>query len=146
MIEDIYNYFKLSDEIATAGQPTEAQLVEISQAGYQMIINLALNGTEYALADEKASVEALGMQYVHLPVVWESPTLENLNTFCDLMDANQGKKIFVHCVANMRVSAFMALYRILRKGEEAEDAFHDMECIWTPEGWWHEFIVEAISK
>jgi len=146
MLEDIYNFLKLSDEIATSGQPTEIQLVEIGQAGYQVIINLALSGTEYALADERALVEALGMQYIHLPVVWESPTLADLSAFCALMDANQDKKVFVHCVANMRVSAFIALYRILRLGWEADEAFHSMECIWTPEGWWHEFIIEAISQ
>ncbi len=145
MLEDIHNYLKLTDEIATSGQPTEAQIVEIAQAGYKMVINLGLANTEYALTDEKSSVEALEMQYLHLPVIWENPTLEDLTAFCDLMDANRGKKIFVHCAANKRVSTFIALYRILRLGWNADDAFRYMECIWTPQDWWHEFIIDALN-
>jgi uncharacterized protein (TIGR01244 family) len=146
MLEDIYNFLKLNDEIATAGQPTEAQIVEIAQAGYQVVLNLGLTGTEYALADEQHSVESLGMQYVHLPVRWENPTLGDLRAFCQLMQAHQGKKLFIHCAANMRVSAFMALYRTLCLGWAADEAFNDMERIWTPEGWWHEFIIDALNQ
>ncbi|OGO36913.1 MAG: hypothetical protein A2W35_09915 [Chloroflexi bacterium RBG_16_57_11] len=41
MLDDKYNYLKLSESIATSGQPSEAQFAEIAQAGYQLVINLA---------------------------------------------------------------------------------------------------------
>ena len=145
MLEDIYNYVKLTESIATSGQPNESQIAEIAQAGYQLVINLALSNAEYSLPDERSTVESHGMEYVHLPVIWERPTVENLEAFCDVMDANRGKKIFVHCAANMRVSAFMALYRIRRLGWKPEEAFRDMQRIWTPEGWWQEFILAALA-
>jgi len=144
VLEDIYNYLRLTDSIATAGQPNEAQIAEIAQAGYQLVINLALSDAEHAPPNEKGTVEAHGMDYIHLPVIWSHPTLENLEAFCDVMDANQGKKIFVHCAANMRVSAFMALYRIRRLGWQPEQAFRDMQRIWTPEGWWRDFVLAAL--
>ena len=145
MLEDIYNYLKLSEFIGTSGQPSEAQITEIAQAGYKLVINLALSDTKHSLPDERLAVESHGMEYIHLPVIWERPTVENLDAFCDVMDANRGKKIFVHCAANMRVSAFMALYRIRRQGWKPEEAFRDMQRIWTPEGWWQEFILAALA-
>ena len=146
MLEDIYNYLKLTDSIATSGQPSEIQIVEIAQAGYQLVINLALLDTKYSLPDERSTVESHGMEYIHLPVIWERPTVENLEAFCDVMDANRGKKIFVHCAANMRVSAFMALYRIRRLGWKPEEAFREMQRLWTPEGWWRDFILAALPN
>jgi uncharacterized protein (TIGR01244 family) len=146
MLEDIYNYLQLNESIATSGQPTKAQIVEIAQAGYEVVVNLALSDAEYSLPDEKATVESQGMTYVHLPVIWSQPTQEDLEAFCDVMDANRGKKIFVHCAANMRVSAFMALYRIRRLGWPPKQAFQDMQRIWTPEGWWRDFILASLPN
>lgn len=146
MLEGIYNYLKLTETIATSGQPSEAQIAEIAQAGYELVVNLALSDAEYSLPNEQKTVESQGMEYIHLPVIWQNPTAENLEAFCDVMDANQGRKIFVHCAANMRVSAFIALYRILRLGWRPDQAFQDMQRIWTPEGWWREFILEMLPK
>ncbi len=112
-IENIYNFLKLSDSVATAGQPTESQFSEIREAGYEVTVNLALPESPNALPHEQKIVEESGMQYVHIPVIWESPTLENLDRFFAAMQANDGKKIFVHCAANMRVSAFLYLYRLI---------------------------------
>jgi len=146
MLEDIYNYLELSESIATSGQPSESQIADIAETGYQLVINLALSNTKNSLSDERSTVESYRMEYIHLPVIWEYPTVENLESFCDVMDANQEKKIFVHCAANMRVSAFMALYRIRRLGWSPEEAFQDMQRIWTPEAWWRDFILAVLPS
>jgi uncharacterized protein (TIGR01244 family) len=140
LIEDIAAYLKLTDKIATSGQPRQAQLSDIAAAGYQVVINLALTGTEYSLPDESGAVRELGMEYIHIPVVWKEPTHQNLEDFITSMDACSGKKVFLHCAANMRVSAFMALYRIKRLSWDPEAAFQDMLKIWRPDGVWAEFI------
>ncbi|WP_211173273.1 hypothetical protein [Brasilonema bromeliae] len=36
-IEDIYNYIKISDLIATSGQPTIQEFSAIQQTGYQIV-------------------------------------------------------------------------------------------------------------
>jgi uncharacterized protein (TIGR01244 family) len=144
MLEDIYNYLRLTDLISTSGQPSEAQIAEIVQAGFLVVINLALSGTDYALEDEAATVQANGMDYIHIPVIWDHPTLADLEAFIQAMDAHQGDKIFVHCAANMRVSAFMALYRIKRLGWEPEKAFEEVKRIWTPNETWQAFIEQTL--
>lgn len=50
----IYNYKLLTDNIATSGQPTEDELIYIADAGYQVVINLGLNNTDYAVGNEAA--------------------------------------------------------------------------------------------
>ena len=70
----------------------------------ELVVNLGLEDAEYALAGEGDLVLACGMAYVHLPVIWARPTVTDLEAFFNVMEENQGKKMFVHCAANMRVS------------------------------------------
>ena len=145
MLKEIYNYLSLTESIATAGQPTEGQIAAIAENGYEVVINLGLADAEYALKDEGAMVRALGMQYIHLPVIWERPTKLDLERFFKVIKANQDKKVFIHCAANMRVSVFMALYRILRLGWSSEKAFEEVKRIWTPNDIWQMFIDESLK-
>ena len=144
MLEEIYNFLEISDRIATSGQPTEDQLREIGRAGYEVVINLGLVGTDYALEDEESLVCSLEMEYVHIPVQWEKPTRENFDGFISAMDLFQGKKVFIHCAANMRVSVFMALYRVIRHGWELEHAMQDLHRIWEPNEIWTNFIQQVM--
>jgi protein tyrosine phosphatase (PTP) superfamily phosphohydrolase (DUF442 family) len=144
-MEDIYNFLKISNRIATSGQPTSEQFSAIKKAGYEFIINLALPESSNALPDEKQIVENQGMQYIHIPVVWENPTLENVTEFFRVMEAIADKQVFVHCAANMRVSAFMYLYRRLHQGMSDEDAKKDLQKIWSPNETWQSFIEQVIS-
>lgn len=144
-IEDIYNFLKLSDSVATAGQPTEAQFSAIKESGYRVIVNLALPESTNALPNEQAIVESQGMQYIHIPVIWEKPTLENISRFFSVMETNADKKILVHCAANMRVSVFMYLYRLIHDGISNEKAKQDLHQIWIPNDNWQEFIQQVIK-
>ncbi len=144
-IEDIYNFLKLSDSVATAGQPTEAQFSAIKESGYRVIVNLALPESTNALPNEQAIVESQGMQYIHIPVIWEKPTLENISRFFSVMETNADKKILVHCAANMRVSVFMYLYRLIHDGISNEKAKQDLHQIWIPNDNWQEFIQQVIN-
>lgn len=139
MLEDIYHYLPISDTLATAGQPTADQLVEIQQAGFEVVINLALPTSDNALPDERSGVEALGMTYIAIPVVWEQPTSADFQQFHQAMTATAGRKRFVHCAANMRVSAFVYLYRRSQGISEAE-AIQTLHQIWVPDATWQRFI------
>jgi uncharacterized protein (TIGR01244 family) len=136
---------KLTDDISTSGQPSAEQMADVAAAGFQTVINLLPPESGRALPDEERIVQTHGMEYVYIPVIWQAPTRQNLLDFFDAMEARRERKVFVHCAANMRVSAFMALYRIQRLGWEPEKAFEFMHEIWEPEGWWAEFIKSSLS-
>ena len=163
-IEDIYNFVQLSDQIATAGQPTIVQYPAIANAGYKTVINLALKESTNALSNEEVIAANLGLEYIHIPVLWAAPTLENFQEFANVMNAHSDQKIFVHCAANKRVSAFMYLYRQLEDslvaGAKAaptrterlcqrvdeETAKVDLEKIWQPNEIWQNFIDRVASS
>jgi protein tyrosine phosphatase (PTP) superfamily phosphohydrolase (DUF442 family) len=146
MLEEIFNFLQFSDRIATSGQPTEEQLSEVGRAGYEVVINLGLTGSDYALEDEGGLVRNLGMKYVHNPVIWENPTREDFEQFASTMDGLHGTKVFIHCAANMRVSVFMALYRVLSLGWEVEPAMEDVYRIWDPNERWRIFIQQVLKN
>ncbi len=146
MLEEIYNYLKLTEYIATGGQPLEDELEAVAKAGYEVVINLALADADYSLPDEHGLVTRLGMLYEHMPVIWEHPESKDLNRFFELMEKYQHKKRFIHCAANMRVSAFMALYRILKQGWDRDTAMADVRKIWNPDEIWTEFMETELTK
>lgn len=140
----IRSFWPISNTLATAGQPTAEQFAAIASAGYDLMINLALPTSDHALPDEQAIVTRLGMDYVAIPVVWEEPTLADLTEFFQAMDTHAGRRIFVHCAANMRVSAFVYLYRRLRLGLDEAIALADLHALWHPTPRWQQFIDQAV--
>ena len=145
-LNTIYNFLSLSAKLATSGQPLEEELEYISKAGYEVVINLALSDADYSLADEEGSVTKLGMEYIHIPVIWQSPTSNDLDKFFDVMEKYKNKKLFVHCAANMRVSSFVALYRVIKEGWDYSDAINDVYKIWNPNDIWSDFIRSELLR
>ena len=144
-LSSIYNYRRVSERVATGGQPTEEQLAAVAEAGCTTVINLGLHGTEYALPDERGLVESLGMQYIHVPVLWERPTMANLARFSKVMKGHQDQDLFVHCAANMRVSAFVALDRVTHQGWLAETALQQVDVASFPKVW-QAFIDDVVRE
>ena len=148
MFDGIYNFLALSENLFTGGMPTSEQLADAAQRGVQIVINLAPHEVSNALPGETELVTSLGMHYVNIPVIWTTPTKDGLDRFMDLMDENKDKRILVHCQANFRATAFVALYRILRQSWSAEDAMAGMPQIWDAEDYpiWKMFIEENLQR
>ena len=145
-LQDIRNFVRLSPRLATSGQPREEQFAAIAAAGFESIINLALPTSTNALPNEREVVTMQGLEYVHIPVVWESPQLKDFEQFATALRERQGRRIFVHCAMNMRVSAFMFLHRTLVEGTKPEDALGDLHRIWEPDETWQAFIAEVSAR
>ena len=104
---DIYNHYRLTDSIASSGQPLEDQFKDIAEAGYDAVINLAMPDSDHAIPTEGSIVTSLGMTYIHIPVPFDAPSEGHFAAFSGYMDTLQKKKVWVHCVVNARVSAFL---------------------------------------
>jgi len=148
MFEEIYNFLKLSDSLYSGGMPKLDQMREAPVRGIEVVINLAPADSHHAIVDEAALVKSLGMEYIHIPVNWNTPARDGLFIFMDEMDKHADKKIFVHCEANFRATAFIALYRILRLSWKDADAFTIMHTIWDEDAFpvWKMFIDGAIKE
>jgi protein tyrosine phosphatase (PTP) superfamily phosphohydrolase (DUF442 family) len=145
MVNQVRNYLSIG-RIGTAGQPTAEQFAPIKAAGYQVVVNLALPDSTYALPDEARLVVEQGMEYVHIPVIWESPTSQDLDQFFAVMEARQAEKVFVHCALNWRASAFVFLYRVIRQGIPLAEARKALLQIWKPNPVWHRFISDSLAR
>jgi protein tyrosine phosphatase (PTP) superfamily phosphohydrolase (DUF442 family) len=147
MINDIFNFLPITDSLSTSGQPTEAQLSALAEEKYELIINLALHDDpRYSLKDETSYVKSLGIKYIHIPVQFDKPLKNDLVLFCDALAANRNKKIHIHCAANMRVTAFLGLYFLIRERKSKKEAFKPMCQIWKPDSVWSSFIDSMIVE
>ena len=147
MISEIYNYRQATPDLATSGQPREEQLPAIAAAGYEVVVNLALHeDPRYFLKDEASSVRGLGIEYVHIPVQFDAPTERDLALFFETMDRCKNRRVWVHCAANMRVTAFLGLYWRLREGWPEQRAFALMRDVWHPNPVWSTFIATHLAK
>ncbi len=144
-LEDIFNFLNLPNSVATAGQPTKKQFSLIKNAGYKVVVNLSPKTAINALADEKEAVESLGMKYIHIPVNFNNPTIEDFDKFYRNMQQNSQEPVFVHCAGNLRVSSFMYLYRRIHEGLSDEQAQIELHNIWTPNKTWEQFINQVIE-
>jgi protein tyrosine phosphatase (PTP) superfamily phosphohydrolase (DUF442 family) len=141
----IYNFYKVSDLLACAGQPREGQLPFIAADGFRVIINLGLPDGKYALKDEAASVKELGLGYHHIPVLFNSPQIDDLASFIALMNKHANEKTFVHCAANYRASVFTGLY-LFATNKLNEDGIQSfVEEVWQPDPTWQLFIEESVE-
>ena len=119
----------------------------LGERGYEVVINLAVadeerNGREgFFVAEE-------GLTYVHIPVDWQEPQVSDVQMFFDVMRANEDRKVYVHCFANMRASAFVYLYRTLVEGVPEPDARATMHEVWDPadQQQWEDLIEQARAE
>lgn len=140
-VENIYNYLQISEELCTSGQPREEEFELIRAAGYKTIINLApTHVIENSLRDEAQIVSSLGLDYVHIPVDFKNPTEKKFEQFSASYQAVAAGKTWVHCAANMRVSAFIYRYRCAILEEDELQARRDLVKIWEPFGVWKKFV------
>ncbi len=127
---------QLTPDIGTAGQPRRDQFAPIAASGYTTVINLAMPDHADSIADEGSLVTAAGMTYCHIPVPFERPLIDHVRQFFALLQALRGQRLFIHCIMNYRVSAFMYLYLTCCEGYSAEDARSPIFDIWQPEPQW----------
>jgi protein tyrosine phosphatase (PTP) superfamily phosphohydrolase (DUF442 family) len=132
-MEDIINFYQITENIGTGGQPTISQLSEIAKANYSVVINLAMHDSDNAIPEEGNVISSLGMTYIHIPVPFDAPSSNHLKKFFKVMDSFEDEKVFVHCAVNARVSAFMHQYLTLKKGVSSEQATSPLLQKWLPE-------------
>ncbi|MEH6571101.1 MAG: protein tyrosine phosphatase family protein [Halioglobus sp.] len=141
----ILNHFQVTDDIASSGQPTVEQFDEIALGGYDAIINLAMPDHKNSIANEGSLVTSLGMTYIHIPVPFDAPNEGHFAAFSGYMDALKDKKVWVHCIVNARVSAFLFRYLQINRSFTAAEATTPILEQWIPQmdNVWKQFISPA---
>lgn len=144
-MSEILNFRQYSPTFASAGQPTREQLQIIKDSGYERIIYIAFSTVGPAIPEEDQLVKALGMDYLHIPVDFNNPTIRDFNAFVDAMQREPDRKTLLHCQVNARATAFSFLYRVIYEDVPVADAKRDMNSVWTPNQVWKDFIFSVLA-
>ncbi|MFM7590296.1 MAG: protein tyrosine phosphatase family protein [Isosphaeraceae bacterium] len=143
---DAPNTCQIFDWLWTSGQPSATDIAQMPSLGIETVINLALPTSPGALPDEARLVTSLGLTYIHLPIVWESPQKADFTRFSRLLGALHGQPVWLHCAMNMRVSAFVYLYRRVSLHHDPATAATPMLSIWQPNETWQAFIDTILAS
>jgi [ribosomal protein S5]-alanine N-acetyltransferase len=142
-LQQILAFRRLSPLLATSGQPDQEGIKAIARAGFEWLVNLALPTSPGALADEAELASRAGLSYVHLPIDFEEPELERASELYGLLERTKDEPVFVHCAKNMRVSALLSAYRMMRRGVPCAEARADLLAIWQPNHRWRRYVADA---
>jgi len=121
-------------------------LESLTDAGYQIVINLGLHDADYALEDERSWVEQLEMKYLNISVAFLKPKTENFIRFLNSMNIQQDKKIFIHCAENKRVSVFVALYLVVTNQLSQTDGWNLILEVWEPNLVWESYYYAVLNQ
>jgi protein tyrosine phosphatase (PTP) superfamily phosphohydrolase (DUF442 family) len=121
-LNGVPDFGEVTGQLFRGGQPTVQGFEELSKRGVGLVINL--RGENKV---ERAEVEKLGMQYVSIPWHCAYPKDRQVAKFLRVLQANQDKKIFVHCRLGVdRTGLMIASYRIAEQGWTAARAHREM--------------------
>jgi RimJ/RimL family protein N-acetyltransferase/protein tyrosine phosphatase (PTP) superfamily phosphohydrolase (DUF442 family) len=141
-LESIRDFRPISDRLLTAGQPREDQFADIAGAGCTTVVNLALPTSPDAIADESTIVAQQGMTYVSIPIDFERPDIESAVRYLEVLRSRSAERLFVHCVANKRVSALTYVYRVAVAQHDSAAARRDLDALWQPNPTWRRLMSE----
>lgn len=147
-IEASYNFRGLNERLTTSGIVRLDGLKTLRKQGYEAVINLLPDTSEYAIANEREIIESQGIEYIYIPVDFKQPTSSDFLKFSEALDRVNRKKAHVHCAANYRVSAFYSLYMVNSGLWSAEKAMNFICSIWQPNEHpgWSDFIASVLAK
>jgi len=145
-LTDIANYHEYSPQFSSSGQPTAEQLETVSKAGFKRVIYLAFTDNHTAIKTEDRLVKTLNMDYTHIPVDFDNPTLQDFEDFAAIMNRDKQQRTLLHCQINLRASTFSFLYRVIYGGVPVTKAKLDLDAIWIPDEVWYKFIVDVLKQ
>ena len=108
--------------LVTHGQPEPHELVLVQRAGGKHVINLR-GLDEFDDWDAGALVDALGMNYYHLPITdGQSLSRDRVALFDRILDDIGDEPVLVYCGSSNRVGAMFALRAAWLEGYGADEA------------------------
>jgi uncharacterized protein (TIGR01244 family) len=134
-------------DLMTSGLPEAGDFVQMAAQGYAVVISVRHPEDETQLSgDEDALVAEAGMAYVHIPMRSRHLTLEGYEMLRDVLRTFHGRKVWLHCTHNRRISTLMFVYNIIERSLLTSEALSILNTIWEPDEDRQAFIDEALEK
>ena len=107
--------------LATAGQPTAEQFAAERDAGVKVVIDLR-DPMEPRPFDEAATLTALGISYINVPVVSGALSDQVMEKVLAAVRAHANEPTILHCASANRVGGALIPYFILDQGMDEQAA------------------------
>jgi uncharacterized protein (TIGR01244 family) len=120
---EIPQFHKVNENLYRGGQPTEEGFKKIKSLGIKTVISL--RGENEELHQEKVLINALGMNFFHIPLsVYRRPTDTEVLQFLEIILTKENQPVFIHCESGRdRTGALIALYRVVVDGWSIKTAY-----------------------
>ncbi len=134
-------------DLMTSGLPASQDFAVMAQQGYEVVVSLChpKDATRFE-EDEDALVGEAGIAYIHLPICFEELELSDYEMLRDILRALHGRKVWLHCTHNKRVSILMYIYNIIERSLSVPEAKMLLHAVWEPDNDRQAFIDEALEK
>ena len=121
----IKNFGQINENYYRGAQPEGQDYNDLAALGVKTVINL-INDEK---GEEVASVQRMGMKYVHIPMTTGTPpTSDQIKQFLSLVEDPAQQPVFVHCVGGKhRTGVMTAVYRMTEDGWNSDQAFREMK-------------------
>ncbi len=122
---NIKNFGQMDDRFFRGGQPKENEYRELAALGVKTVIDLRNDPKDYG----KATVEALGMRYVNIPMSDKDyPPQAKIEEFLKLIGDPSTGKFYVHCAGGRHRTGVMgAVYRFNHYGWNYDQVYAEMK-------------------
>jgi protein tyrosine phosphatase (PTP) superfamily phosphohydrolase (DUF442 family) len=140
------NFIAVSERLASAGQPSAAQLRALRTQGYALVINLAPPGAYGSVPEEGALLESAGIRYRNIAVDFDRPGAQDFERFREALAAGAPDRVLVHCQLNYRASSFVFLYRAIHERVAPFEAAEPMLQVWRPNETWRQFLNDRLRE
>jgi len=121
----IKNFGQMDERFYRGARPKQEDFKDLAALGIKTVIDLTEDPTE----DERSTIEALGMKYVHIPMVEKKyPTEEATSMFLRVTNDPATGKFFVHCAGGRhRTGAMGAVYRFQNYNWNFDQVYAEMK-------------------
>jgi protein tyrosine phosphatase (PTP) superfamily phosphohydrolase (DUF442 family) len=140
------NVVVVDANLVTSGQPSAAELANLRAERFDAVIYLAPATVSDAVKEEPGIVGNQGIEFVHIPIPFSTPSESHFEAVSSALQRLQGKKVLVHCQVNLRASTMVFLFRVLQRKESPAAAYDAVTRVWSPQGPWRTMAQGLLAK
>jgi tyrosine-protein phosphatase SIW14 len=134
----VQNFGQVTSTLYRGAQPTSEGYRELKDLGVEIVVSFRQEKGENE--HERTAVEGQKMRFISIPWnAFRTPTDDQVRQYLEVIRANPGKKIFVHCQQGRdRTGTMVAVYRITAEHWCVESAVREMRAynyhhFWFPQ-------------
>ncbi len=120
-IDDVPNFYRVSESLYRSGQPSREGFNEIAEMGIRTVINLR------SFHSDSLLIENLDLNYYSIPMTIIEPDEEQKEQLLKIVSDSTRTPVLIHCFnGSDRTGSMVAYYRILNNGWSNEEALTEM--------------------